>query len=264
MACIQDIEYLARPAAILSNHDIELAEKHTEVLKDFLENAADQFVSEHRSEALLEQFLSDGTPLSTTERVRCNWDKFRVTRSAKSCKEYLVQRLFLTVSSAVMTLLADVRPMFDKTGLTSYNGIVSLWAGARQLGHTGFLLSHSCFDRAVVSVMHRRIKQRAAAYDLHLVYSNPDMAEWLILTNWTTIVGCAAHDFHNALKWSVLLYFGCKQTMRDSWVILQSLRHSFDQLAKSLPSFMATHLAFENWQLLEGMVDFIRHRWRAL
>ena len=225
--------------------EIERTEKHATVLCDFLKLEAERFVRDNEEEALLEQFQSDGTPVTTTERHAVKWDNFNIRRAGRVCREYLVQRLWLsTLRGACCVLFGVLRLMYNKTHLTSYAGMVELWGGARLAGHKGFLISHHTFDRAVMSSMARRIKQRAAALELHMVNTAGDEAALLILKTWITVVGCQLHDYHNALKWAVFNVFACKQTMRDTWIVLAALRHAFEQLLHALPLWV-TKVSFE-------------------
>ena len=205
---VQDLLELAKPSANLENTSDHLrVQKHAAVLVDLLRLQAERFVQRHSSEPLIEQFFGDGTPLSTTETIVSQWDKFRVRRAGRACREYLVQRVFLIILSGIQcACLGDVRLMLDKTADTHYNAMRQLWKGARAFGHTGIVISHFVFDRTVMSAMRRRIRQFFAALEYHLTETRPEEAVRLILMSWVTFSGCAAHDFHNALKWGVCMF----------------------------------------------------------
>ena len=125
---VEDLLELAKPSANLENtSERRRVQKHAAVLVDLLRLQAERFVQQHSSEPLLEQFCSDGTPLTTTETIVTQWDKFRVRRAGRACREYLVQRVFLSVLSGMQCVcFGDIRLMLDKTTNAHYNAMRQL------------------------------------------------------------------------------------------------------------------------------------------
>ena len=259
--CVEELLWLSQPSQVLDKRDVERVEKHAIVFQDFLAARAHRFLEERLHSPILETFMSDGTPISTMERHHIDWDNFHINRAGKVCREFLVQRLWLQDShGSISCLFGDIKLMQDKTHLTSYAGMTSLWQGARALGHKSFVLSHHVFDRAIMSAMRHRIRQRTAAWDFHLACTSADEAPVLILMTWVTVVGCQLHDYQNGLKWAVFHVFCDKGIMRDAWVVFASLRQSFEQLVQMLTSWLPAHTSFESCELEEDMAPW----WRLL
>ena len=72
----------------------------------------------------------------------------------------------------------------------------------RTLGHTGIVVSHVCFERALYSAMARQVKQ---AYASRYETAGRDSdgagraASWELL-GWVLAAGRARHDTHSALR----------------------------------------------------------------
>ena len=107
----EELVYFSRPSLCLTSHDIDYVNKHCEVLAEFLRLRAYRFVSARADEPLLEQFLSDGTPYTTTHHNIFNWDEWKQRREGRECKDFLVQRLFL------VDVHQNVVPYFKEPGL---------------------------------------------------------------------------------------------------------------------------------------------------
>ena len=84
---VQELLELAKPSALLETTYRRRIHKHAAVLVDLLRLQAERFVQRHSSE-LLEQFCSDGTPLSTAETIVTQWDKFRVRRAGRAKRRF--------------------------------------------------------------------------------------------------------------------------------------------------------------------------------
>ena len=133
---------LSRPSLCLSSDELANVDRHVEVFGRFLDLRAQHFVARHADEPLLEQFFSDGTPFTTQERETINWDTYKVTRAGRECKDYLMQRVFLSSASGNSTaILKEPRLMHTKHHLVSYQGMTELWQGCRMAGAKDVVVS---------------------------------------------------------------------------------------------------------------------------
>ena len=62
----------------------------------------------------------------------------------------------------------------------------------------------------------------------------------LSLMEWTLIVPCALHDLHNGLKWSLFDVFQDGGMIKDTWIIFQSVRNSFNDIQRQIPLWLLT------------------------
>ena len=67
---------------------------------------------------------------------------------------------------------------------------------------------------------------------------------WLL--TWFSCVGCCLHDIHNSLKWAMLQLFECTVVLRNVFIMIESLRNSYDELNAHLPGWLERHLLFED------------------
>ena len=88
------IDVFAPPHYVLVGRDSEKVDRLTETLKRFLHDRAVSFVRAHRDEPLLEVFMSDGTPMTTANRVVRKLQSEVIRRSGRCCREYLMQLCF--------------------------------------------------------------------------------------------------------------------------------------------------------------------------
>jgi len=239
---------LSQPSLVLSSHELEEVDKHCIVLDKFMQARAENFVLQRQDEPLIEQCMNDGTPYTTEQRHALWWDDFKVVREAKECKDFLMQRVFLSdTHQNVVPMFQEPKLMKLKTHLVSYNGLNTMWKGARALGALFVVITVGLFDRAVKSAMELRLRQRQATQNLFLCEEFPQRAAELVTLSWLVVLGCSIHDMHGALKWAVMLYMANKTLMKDAWVVLQSLRQSSQQIMRFLPGWVATVLKFEDW-----------------
>ena len=80
------VEALSKPSTVLIGRDVEKVWKLAEALKRFLRDCARLFILARLHLPLLEVFMSDGTPLSCTTRVRARLAGQNIVRSGRSCK----------------------------------------------------------------------------------------------------------------------------------------------------------------------------------
>ena len=57
--------------------------------------------------------------------------------------------------------------------------------------------------------------------------------------------GCAAHDCHNALKWSVFFRYDEKEILRDAFTAVAALRQSMDVLTRFVGEWVSARISFK-------------------
>lgn len=211
---VQAILDYSVPSLCLTSADVRRVCKLAEVAKRFLHLEACRSVHERQYHPIAEVLIQDTTPLKTsTVHVGTS---ARLVRKGRSCKEWLVQRLFLfDMHGDKRALFVDPVDMDRKSASSHHVAGVRLWDGCRMNGHKGILISHGVWDRAVHSACARLMQQRHTALRVHFdAVMGEAESTHLWLQHWTTSAGCGAHDFTNALRWANLHDFGDKDGMR--------------------------------------------------
>ena len=197
---------------VLGKEDSLVASKLCEVGKAYLLRKAKSLVTAAEGRAILLTYGSDSTPLLSMATMTTNLHGHRtVVRKAGQAVEFLVERAFLKTTSAtgdplVTCLFKDPTPLTQgKTAWCEFTAASRFFPLLRTLGHTGVAVNHYCFDRAMQSALSRRMQQRQCLY--YEVVGGPGRQGGSVLQellDWQVSTACAAHDAHNALKWSGL------------------------------------------------------------
>ena len=103
------------------------------------------------------------------------------------------------------------------------------WHTLRQLGHTGCVVEHYCWDRASIVALDRETRKWHLEQDLppmpaHISPATARLLEFVLITP------CALHDSQNAFRWALWSQFTDKELMRDIYIAIESLRRSQDQI----------------------------------
>ena len=139
----QLVEKFSRPHTVRQGRDIDKVVRLVECLKEFLMAQCRRFVSERRHQPILEVFMSDGAPLTTTCRFKRSLGSEAIRRKGKKCTEYLMQRLFpMDISGECKVLFQDPIPMKDKSAWTHHRAQYDMWPLARTMKHTSIIISH--------------------------------------------------------------------------------------------------------------------------
>lgn len=238
----------SRPSLVLDGSDWNSVERLWHTLKFFLRTQIDQWFRHRLQEPIAEVYSSDATPLVCCERYTQKYEDFLVRRRGKSSGDWLIERYFvLDTKGSAKVWFSEPRPLGDKTAWAHYQAQVAAMPLARQRGHTGIVVSHHIWDRAVASACERHQRQRHAAYQMSIeTQCSEGEAVLTELLSWFTSVGCCAHDTHNALKWSIFAYTHDREVMRDTWVVLESLQSSFDLLVAHMGDWIVLHVAYKD------------------
>ena len=229
------------------------SQKICEIGKMLLKMKAQRLVNNAGSMPLLRSYASDGTPLSTktvvTKKVK---DVPSVKRTAKGSSEYLVQTCYYRYYDMLgqhhtSVAIRDPLPLTNgKTAQALFAAGLEFQPTLRQSGHKGLIIEHCVFDRLAYGPLSRLHKQahQADASTALLDESETMSKELLELLLWDVSTACAAHDCHNALKWSLFAFFHDTQLMKDLYLIIWGIRHSFDLVIQHMSKWCFARVAF--------------------
>jgi hypothetical protein len=214
----------------------------------WLRQRALQWISKMSDEPVLMQCSADGTPISTRQIFQSSCDHMPVTRHGKQSAEYLVQRVFLMgLDRRPLPVFRDPVHMGNKTASVHMKAGMDLFPHPRELGHTGLLVDHRVYDRAVMSAMKKLwYRWSLAHHQFTREVEGEAVAHRLWLTHWRSVVGCFGHDCHGGLRWGVFHLLSDKDVVRDSYIAVESLRNGFDVIECNLVPWITAHLQFED------------------
>lgn len=264
MDALSYIVAYARPSFVCAWRDLGRVNKLAEICKFLLRCFALRFLKDHSEEAVLITFGSDCTPLLSRTRHSSTWQHLTVKRSGRSGGDWLVQRCFLLAGSGARAAhFTEPRLLQDKTAWAHFTAFRELLPLPRECGHTGLVVHHYVYDRAVSSAMWRHHRQLLEARRLHEEMTmDIGQARLSSLLSWATCSSCVNHDAHNSLKWGVLSFYDSKDTLRSLFICIESLRQSYDELVAHAPGWISRSLRYEamqtpeTWRLLWVMLGF--------
>ena len=181
-----------------------------EVVKDYMLLRAKKFVADCDGRAVLFSYGSDGTPLLTRANFSHVLDGKRVARNAGKAEALLTERAFLRstdgTGAPVMVILGrDPALLGDgKSAWHMFTALTRFFPLVQALCHTGIVVTHYVFDRAIWSALTRLTRQRHALY--HKVCADQgggSEGAHRELFDWCVTTACANHDCQNALKWAL-------------------------------------------------------------
>ena len=250
MALRETALQFGKPSACCDKRDLDKLHRSAHVLRHGLLARARRFVMANRDRCLVMQYGSDTTPLITKERYEHEVSDVKVVRGARSCNEFLIQRVFLEGQPGDSLAVVEAPiPMASKTAFAHFGAARALLKSPREWGHQGLLVEFHKYDRALKSAcgrLHRQMHlalEDKADEDLH-----PGLSYRLYLTHWQFCEGCFAHDCHNGLKWSVLNFTRDKDCMRSSYLVHESLRHGYGLLVRHAGAWVRSVLGFSDWR----------------
>lgn len=250
---------LSSPHQCLSVADADGLGNLVEVCKAFMLKRAKNFVASAENRPLLLTYGSDGTPMMTREHWRHKSSgSLSVHRHGGSSHEYLIQRAFFAYRKdgalCMCTLFTEPLPLVNgKAAEQIFACGRTFFPTLRGCGHMGLALSHMCFDRAGFSALARLFKQfHAVTYEPgFLPFEDDGQRSLAQATDWFLPTPCCNHDAHNSLKWALSKYV-LKEVSSDLFIIIESLRNSFDLLMGRLYSWASSRVCFSQ---REGTVD---------
>ena len=238
---------LASKVYDLRDQEMCLAIAH--VLQSWQVSAANIFVQDHAQVPILHIYSSDATPIWTATQTShlSQVRGTRVTRKGILGVDYLLQRRYLKSTSPggatdMHAVVAVPLPM--KGGRTADHHLgaaLEFCPLLQELGSQSVVISQYVFDRAIFSSLGKRMHQRHAA--THTQRSSSSLhGQRLSLLDWDVSIGCCNHDCHNALKWALRSQEPFDEHCKNLFLILDTLRHSFQYILEALPAFLQQSL----------------------
>jgi hypothetical protein len=182
---------------------------------------------------------SDATPALVSTTVTGEVGDRKLVRIAAEGSDFLVERaFFLTTTPSgerrMGTYFVDPTPLSDgKVAWNEFAAMVNFFPSLRMLGHTGIIVAHGCFDRALQASLARKMQQRQNLYYLAVGGPAPRTGDIALqeLCDWHLSTGCAAHDSHNALKYGMgWLGYDSLDVLKRLFIVIASLRNGYDLL----------------------------------
>ena len=222
--------------------------------KAYLQSRARDVILGANDMPVLVHYSSDGTPISTkyrTKAKRLSLTGRSVQRHGRETSEFLVQIGFVRrIDSSGKPVSACV--LRDPVPLAHGKGAWALFScgreffpTARQQGHRGISIAHYAFDRAGYNPLKKAFQQYHASLASQFNDSrrgfDSDMLEKM---EWIVSSGCALHDCHNALKWALHSHFQDTSLMEDIYIVVASVRNSYDLVYSRLGKWLDAHLVF--------------------
>ena len=242
----------------------DVVDRLAEALKIFTRAEARRLVVGAQGDPILVSYSNDGTPLSVRKRVVLPGVDGRMTREGGASHELLCQRAMYrtrdrtTGGWQTVAMIRDPVPLVHGKGADPvFSAAVEFLPTLRQMGHQGIAIHHYAFDRALHAPLVRRFKQYharlapqwAAPTDPEAGLARffpPALLEWILDT------GCCNHDVHNGLKWSLLQYLTDDAFMKDTFLVIESMRNGFSLLHEELSRWIATAV---DWRAAEDLWD---------
>ena len=160
-----------------------------------------------------------------------------VHRKAKQTEEFLVRNQFVRCilpDGRVETRVVVHDPVHLKHQKSAHAIVEVLrrdWETGRQLGHVGCAVASYKFDRLVLTALERIWRKvHAADAPCHDGLSLGLPTDVFRLTQFVIVGGCAAHDVHNAFRWSLFFKFRDPGLLRCAYVTVESLHNSVSSI----------------------------------
>ena len=242
--------------------------KICEVMKTFLYQKAQRIIAQCKGRAVLLTYASDGTPLLTQKTYTAKTESGQtVVRKGGHGTDFLMQRAYLRTSDdkgdpIITCILADPVPMSEgKSATHQYTAAKDFLPLVKEIGHRGVCISHYCFDRAGFAPVSKLLKQRHCLYHHKATSADPSgEAHLQQRLDWTVSTACCNHDCHNALKWGLAPLHQIED-LKDLYIVVGSLRNSFDLIHSHLKTFVVENILFV---AEEGDAQETYHYWVQL
>ena len=146
---------------------------------------------------------------------------------------------------ALFGLPKDVGDTIDSTHFAAFRKSMQY---PRELGHVGLCHCHHVWDRLLKSACKRHhLQYTFLVEDIHAAeMSDADaMRQWCVA--FFIAVGCFLHDVHNGFTKGIDTYITDVETMRATWICLESVRNACRFLTQFLGEWVSERLVFEAW-----------------
>ena len=235
-----------------------------DALRIFTRAEARRLVVGAQGVPILVSYSNDGTPLSVRKRVVLPGVAGSMTREGGASHELLCQRAMYrtrdrtTGGWQTVAMIRDPVPLVHGKGAGPvFSAAVEFLPTLRQMGHRGIAIHHYAFDRALHAPLVRRFKQHHARLAPQWAApTEPEAGPARLfppaLLEWVLDTGCCNHDVHNGLKWSLLQYLTDDAFMKDTFLVIESMRNGFSLLHEELSRWVVTAV---DWREAEDLWD---------
>ena len=237
-----------KPSTSFQERQIQLICKMCEVMKYFLRQLLTSFMHDHSQDVVLVSYSSDCTPTKFRKRIRTCTDNLTINRSARTCGEFLVQRMFaLTADGKKRAFFPEPYRLQDKTAWSCFSAWLQLHLDCRGCGHDGIAIFHFCYDRGILEPLFRcQAKYLRGKYE----FDKQERGEVAAFERWcrTLILKteCLNHGAHNSLCWAFRQWIWDPTTTKKLFICIESLRQGYSELVRHLPKWIGSVLRFED------------------
>jgi hypothetical protein len=232
-----------------SQPQLLLLTKLVEVSKAIIDHAYRLFVQTDPNATILQIYGNDGTPCRSRIRISFTVGSENCKREGGKTVELLVGASFCrrfvagTLESSIS--LTDPLPMsYGKSAKANFACALDSYKTLRSMGHRGFAIEIKVFDRALFTALDSLFRQFHLHQRFQAFQANDPQALVLYLTEWTLTLPCVLHDFHNAVKWSLYLWFYDASILKDLHIGIESVRNGYDLIVDGLSPFLVRRLKF--------------------
>ena len=217
---------------------------------EILSQKAKQLIAAASGNVVFVSYSCDATPVLVREALSTvsSQPASRVQRQGIQKHDFYLQRVGIKTVGVSGTSVAIVpfMPIPLTAGKKAGNLFSACLAAVRPYVEAvkppTLLITHYCFDRAVMAPVSRRMMQwHGGGLDASSAHADS-------LRDLTLCSGCACHDVQNALKWSLSTYLSSGSLSLEIMSVLTGLRRHLVGLWSSLPSFLSKSLRFRHVQ----------------
>ena len=236
-----------------------LSSKFCEISKEHLREKTIANVQQGQNRPILYHYGSDGTPILTQQRYRADHGGATVHRQGGQAEEFLVERAFVHTFGAQWEVCStyigrDPRPLsLGKSTWHIFSALVQFFPMLEKIRvAAGISIYHFCFDHALLSAMKTKLFQRHTLFQETIasgdvLLDTSGFAVHVPQLFWLVVQGCALHDAHNALKWSLKAVLGdVAEVTKGLHIAIESVRNAYALLQLRVPIFLTTHLRLDD------------------
>ena len=249
----QLLSRLCHVSASLSPADLQRVFRVVEGWKAAQQVAIIAALEDSPSEPLLLQYSSDTTPKVAKSSILCQAGSTRVRRRTERSHEFLVQHLLISrqvAGQAPQTYIYIDEPKVLQHGKTMHalgaiaaeTSLLSMFPAS--VGRIRIL--HQVYDRAagqdLFHVVAGQWQQSSAPDTAGVAASSQARSNEENLFAWAVWTNCAAHDCHNALKWSTAHVHDQGPIHDNVYVAVKAFRFCYSQALENMSSWLGSCL----------------------
>ena len=250
--CSQKFLELSRVNCTLDQAGLASAAVAWAALRQQMLHDANVLLLSAREQPVLWCYQSDATSFKCRAQITDRSSSGVQQRRGRHLEEFLSERGMLKTFSIggrpmLAMLLGMPRPL--RAGKAADNHFVAAceFEGHLHLeNHASILITHLCFDRAILSAVHRRFVQLHAMRS-DVVGENSWDARVRDNSLWLIAVGCCAHDMQNGIKWGLSRAVE-PGLIDDLHICIESLLNSIAPLYSHLKPWLVRVVSFTGTQ----------------